>query len=65
MHRIFPSAVVACIRDRHPPEINEITSVSKRLWLEGVSVSAHDQPDLADRFAMVALSGTQTGTGRV
>lgn len=57
MSRMFPGAVVACIHEGRHPRTEEVTRVSERLWLEGVSVCAPDRPELADRFALVALYG--------
>lgn len=54
---LFPSALVACIRDGRPPEPHELAGLSDRLRAEAACFWAADRCDLADRFASVALSG--------
>ncbi|NTZ42546.1 hypothetical protein G7A66_05485 [Altererythrobacter sp. SALINAS58] len=57
MQRLFPSALVACIRDGRPPQADELARLSERLWSESVSLCAPDHCGLADKFALVAFSG--------
>lgn len=57
MHRLFPRAVVACIREGRQPDSAEVARVTERVWAEAVSFCAPDQHDLAERFAFAALGG--------
>lgn len=59
MQRLFPSALVTCIRDGRPPQADELARLSERFWNEGVSFCAPDHCSLADKFALVAFSGSE------
>ena len=54
---LFPSALVACIRDGRPPQADELAWLSERFWNEGVSFCAPDRSELASKFALIAFSG--------
>jgi hypothetical protein len=58
VQELFPQSLVACIRDGRPPHPDELTSLTKKLWREGIAHWGSTTRDGADLFALVALCGS-------
>jgi hypothetical protein len=60
---LYAHPLVACIRDARAPQPEEVTSLGRKLWSEGVAhLEVQNGHWLAQRLATVALTGTHDWT---
>lgn len=57
LHHSFPDPLIACIRDGRAPEPDEVTALGLKMCAEGVIFLSADRPEIAERFAQIALLG--------
>lgn len=57
MPHLFPPGLIACIRDGRSPRPEEVISLSRKLWDEGLAFRSPAQPELAQPLARVAFGG--------
>ena len=62
VRRLFPRALISCIRDGRSPRPEEVVCTSEKLWREGVAFLGVSSREIADTLARIALSGCGCAT---